>query len=413
MVRALLLALTCAAAASAASYGDYSGVKIPQYGGGEYDMGRDSPPSQPSDDYHGHSPDAPASPDYKYEEEPRVKTERPAKEPDDTDTWRRPGRKQRELVRSAGSDTNMRNKYGLDDDDEEIPKFRTNRRFAKHRPRLKSEIEERVDEIPAPRRQNKYSRDRTDVSDIDRKDYFHIDREYVPDDKNKEFDDDVKFMGDEITKKKDRRRAKSKPVKRPRGTFDDYDDDIPPDRQVKGESDEPLIPRDEMRLHQPAILRKAPGQQVYPPASEDEDEDKADPLKVIPGRFKLKGYNEYDDYYDMKRASNIKNRLPSLLRRTTEKEVVTKTSASVAERELDAALGAKGARRQRKEVTSIPEQPTPITIVAATIPTFAPQAVSPLVNRHWIDFITSKHAERLRISMDHIFLALILNYFLR
>lgn len=72
MVRALLLVLTCAAAASAASYGDYSGVRMPQYGGGaEYDMGRDPPPSQPSDDYQGHSPDAPASPDYKYEEEPR------------------------------------------------------------------------------------------------------------------------------------------------------------------------------------------------------------------------------------------------------------------------------------------------------------------------------------------------------
>lgn len=221
-------------------------------------------------------------------------------------------------MRTAESDTNMRHKYGLDDDDEEIPKFRTKRRFAKHRSRLKSEVEESVDEIPAPRRQNKYSRDRKDVSDIDRKDYFHVDREYVPDDKNKEFDDDEKFVDDESTKKIDRRKPRHKPVKRPRGTFDAYDDEFPAEKQVKGESDaEPKILRDEMRLHQPAILRKAPGQQVYPPASEDEDEVRGDPLKVIPGRFKLKGYNEYDDYYDMKRASNIKNRLPSLLRRIT------------------------------------------------------------------------------------------------
>lgn len=93
--------------------------------------------------------------------------------------------------------------------------------------------------------------------------------------------------------------------------------------------------------------------------------------------------------------------------------MVTKTSASVAERELEAALGAKGARRQRKEVTAAPQQPTPITIVAGTVPTFAPQAVPPLVNRHWIDFITSKNAEKQSISMYLIFLALILNYFLR
>lgn len=73
MACSLLLALTCVAAASAASYIDY-GVKMPQYGGSaDYESGRDPPPSQPSDDYHSNSPDAPASLDYKYEEEPRSK----------------------------------------------------------------------------------------------------------------------------------------------------------------------------------------------------------------------------------------------------------------------------------------------------------------------------------------------------
>lgn len=71
MARALLLALTCAAAASAARYVDYSGVKMPAYGGGDYEAPRDAAVAPPSDDYHGHSPDAPASLDYKYEEEPR------------------------------------------------------------------------------------------------------------------------------------------------------------------------------------------------------------------------------------------------------------------------------------------------------------------------------------------------------
>lgn len=69
MARALLLALTCAAAASAARYADYSGVKMPAYGVADYEAPRDV--AAPADDYRGHSPDAPASPDYKYEEEPR------------------------------------------------------------------------------------------------------------------------------------------------------------------------------------------------------------------------------------------------------------------------------------------------------------------------------------------------------
>lgn len=70
MARAWLLALTCAAAASAAHYVDYGGVKMPAYGAGEYDTPRELA-AAPSYDYRGHSPDAPASPDYKYEEAPR------------------------------------------------------------------------------------------------------------------------------------------------------------------------------------------------------------------------------------------------------------------------------------------------------------------------------------------------------
>lgn len=74
--RALLLALTWAAAASAARYVDYSGVKMPAYGASDYDAPRDPAAAPPSADYRGHSPDAPAAPDYKFEEEPRSKFHR-------------------------------------------------------------------------------------------------------------------------------------------------------------------------------------------------------------------------------------------------------------------------------------------------------------------------------------------------
>lgn len=67
MARALLLALAFAVA-SGARYVDYSGVKMPQYGGTvDYEGPRDSP--APPEDYLDR-PDAPVSlADYKYEEE--------------------------------------------------------------------------------------------------------------------------------------------------------------------------------------------------------------------------------------------------------------------------------------------------------------------------------------------------------
>lgn len=83
------------------------------------------------------------------------------------------------------------------------------------------------------------------------------------------------------------------------------------------------------------------------------------------------------------------------------------TGTSVAERELKAALGAIGARRQRKEVTSQPGLPSPLTSIS--IPTFDPQAVPPAVNEHWKHFIAANHTNRQQISMYLTFLVLIIN----
>lgn len=66
MARALLV-LACAACAAAARYGDYAGARMPQYGG-DYDAQPHTHAREP-DDYRGHSPDAPAALDYKYEED--------------------------------------------------------------------------------------------------------------------------------------------------------------------------------------------------------------------------------------------------------------------------------------------------------------------------------------------------------
>ncbi|CAH1647927.1 unnamed protein product [Spodoptera littoralis] len=308
MARALLLALTCAAAASAARYVDYSGVKMPAYGSvaaGDYDAPREGG-APASDDYRGQSPDAPASPDYKYEEEPRIKTEKPMKDSDDSEVWRKPGRKQRGLIRTMDSATaDVIHKF--ERDEEEFPKLRPNHRYAKHRSRLKHEGP-RDEESPS-RRPVKYSRDRKDVvSDIDRKDYFHLDKDDFPDDKSKEFDDDVKFLNEATTRR--RRKPRDRQMKRKSSDLDlAYDDEADVDRRMKGDVD-----KEPPRRTRPPDARPA---DRFRTLVEDEDEDMARGQPA--NKLRPKSYDDYDDYYDMKRVNSIKSKLPSLLRRTTER----------------------------------------------------------------------------------------------
>ncbi|CAH0578356.1 unnamed protein product [Chrysodeixis includens] len=398
MAHAVLLALACAAAASAARYGDYSGVKMPAYGGGvDYETPRELPAAQPSEDYHGHSPDAPASLDYKYEEEPRIKTEKPTKDSEDSDVWRKPGRKQRGLMRQMdGGSVDVANKY--ERDEEEAPKYKTSHRYPKHRSRLKSDMLPRDEESP-PRRPTKYSRDRKDdVSDINRKYYFPVDKEEFADDKSKEFDEDVKFMNEATTrrvmrrKQRDRHSMKRKP----------QDDELEADRRMK-----PEIEGEELRGRQEAQRMR----ERYRPVLDDDDEEKVQPL------LKPKEYEDYEDYYDMKRVYSIKNNLPQLLRRSSDSASRT-TGASVAERELKAALGALGARRTRKEVGEADgatllaapplaplAAPAPRTVLPP--PTFRPAAVAAETNKQWNAFIAANDSQRLQISIYVTFLALI------
>lgn len=68
MAGAMLVALTFATLASGAEYVDYSGVKMPQYGGNaDYEGPRDV--TSTSDDYHEHQPDAPAPLDYEEDDD--------------------------------------------------------------------------------------------------------------------------------------------------------------------------------------------------------------------------------------------------------------------------------------------------------------------------------------------------------
>ncbi|KAJ8737261.1 hypothetical protein PYW07_000532 [Mythimna separata] len=323
MARALLLALACAACASAARYVDYGGVKMPAYGAGDYEAARE-PGAAPSYDYRGHSPDAPASPDYKYEESPRVKTEKPAKDSDEAEGWRKPGRKQRGLLRPPIDKAEEARAHPRGDDDPLAPRAARDR-HAKHRSRLKSDA---ADE-PA-RRPAKYSRDRKDdISDIDNKDYFPVDKDDFSDDKSKEFEEDVKFANVATTRRA-RRKPRDRFMKRKSNDLDmmpayDVDDEL--DRRVK-EGEEELRRRvkegeEELRRTRPPVMegvpqavRARPRERFLPPDDEEDVLQRAMPPGA--GAHKPKPYEDYDDYYDMKRVHSIKSKLPSLMRRTTE-----------------------------------------------------------------------------------------------
>ncbi|KAJ8737440.1 hypothetical protein PYW08_000035 [Mythimna loreyi] len=309
MARALLLALACAACASAARYVDYGGVKMPAYGAADYEAARE-PGAAPSYDYRGHSPDSPASPDYKYEEAPRVKTEKPAKENDEAEVWRKPGRKQRELVRPTDNAADVRAHLHTDEDGP-APRPTRDRR-PKHRSRLKSA----ATDAPA-RRLAKYSRDRKDdVSDIDSKDYFPVDKDDFPDDKSKDFEEDVKFANEATTRRGPRRKPRDRFVKRKSSDLDmGYDSEEELDRRLKAGEAEMSRRTRPPELDVPQATRARARERFLPPDDDEDELQRAQP----PGKQKPKPYEDYDDYYDMKRVHSIKNKLPSLLRRTTER----------------------------------------------------------------------------------------------
>lgn len=198
-------------------------------------------------------------------------------------------------------------------DDEDMPKFRSSHRYPKHRSRLK---DANVDE--PPRRAAKYSRNRKDdVSDIDSKDYFHVYKDDFPDDKSKEFEEEVKFVNEATTRRGPRRKPRDRFVKRKSSDLDIANDDEEQDLRMKIDEAEGMrrTLQPDTRLHPTHAWRGRGSERFRPPLDDEEDE----PPKLHPvGKPKRKHFEDYDEYYDdMKRVNSIKNKLPSLLRRTT------------------------------------------------------------------------------------------------
>lgn len=160
-----------------------------------------------------------------------------------------------------------------------IPKFKSNRRFQKHRPRTKQNIESEH------RKHNDYETQYDNDSEDVKIDYAKKIRE-----NNKvEPEFDFRFT----TQKVIRRKVRDRTISQERKGRDDSDDD----ENVSAKFD------DENLEHRIDGRRRMNVEK--------------DPLKFPKmKKFNLKDYVEDDEYYDMKRVNSIKQKIPELLRRT-------------------------------------------------------------------------------------------------
>ncbi|XP_052752665.1 uncharacterized protein LOC113518666 [Galleria mellonella] len=299
----LIVVLAFVAASVAGDrYSDYSAAKMPQYEGGDYDAPRDSVASAvlESEDYQGHSPDASASPDYKYEGELKEKQIKSSlKEVESEDLWQRPVRQQRSRSLIDNDDYIEIDKLSPED---VIPKLKSRYRYAKHRPRHKSWKSDRDVRI------NNNNRDENEeVNDTESEEFR--DKVDFRRNKNKNLEDNVnyehKVTTNKIIRRKPRRLTAGLRTSRPVHDIEEDIGDILPDRRLK----EDEASDDDFSFDAPP--RNRLGNNRYRPS---DDEDIV--VKLHKNKLKQGSYSEYNDYYDMKRVNNIKNKLPTLLQRT-------------------------------------------------------------------------------------------------
>ncbi|XP_064076466.1 uncharacterized protein LOC135194657 [Vanessa tameamea] len=279
MTKHLVVLLAYVVALEAARYGDYTGVRMPQYNI-EYE---NKEPAPLSDEYSDHSPDAAASFDYKYEEEPQEKIGTT----DEDQLWQKMSKKRKRPLKVP------RDKIEIDESDlDTIPKFKPNHRFPKHRTRIKDLHNEN------DRRLFKYHRSRNDeIEDLDIKDEHKINKYRSKNDNRIDLKNfDFRVTTRRIARRKPRDRTINREV---------LERDDPPDFRVMENEEDPVDnDYDKVKRLQTTMER---------------------PRGPIPGLIKsnLKNLQEYDEYYDMKRVNSIKNKLPSIFRQTKASTIIT------------------------------------------------------------------------------------------
>lgn len=166
----------------------------------------------------------------------------------------------------------------LNPNDNLMPKFRSNRRFRKHRPKSKQRI------ASESKRFSNYERQ---YDDIDINNDFSKKQK---DDIEVESDLDFKYTTQKII----RRKVRDRTLSQERIESIESDDDF--ERKIEEENIE-------RRANGP---RSGSAGRIRAPIPESR-------------KFNLKNYAQDDEYFDMKRVNNLKHKLPELLRRTTGK----------------------------------------------------------------------------------------------
>ncbi|RVE51473.1 hypothetical protein evm_003874 [Chilo suppressalis] len=386
VVVAYLLATALLARVYGARYGSDYSLHMPAYGD-------DEQPSIDRDEYRAHSPD------YKYEEDFKGKTEQPAGgQINEAESWRRSIRKQRRKV-DDDFILNDEEKYEPDDD---IHKAKSVIRFTKHRPRYKSHKFDENDD--SPRFLKRRVRDRSNiVPELS-------DEREIRDDKDNFLDESKSLVN---KNKQFTYRTKSvRARRRPRDRLERHrpsDDDEIEMREMGKERNLDIWPQldqdkeiaEQRRLDFEGVTRPrllAPIRPLEPPSGDEEPAL----VRSFQGKNQERSqYNDnYSDYYDMKRAMNVKNKLPSM-RRTQDAETKWTTPSSVAERELSALLGSHRQRKDTMDVATIdanvirePSSSNPSSQGASSkLPaTFPPHALDPRLDAPWNEFIATNSA---------------------
>lgn len=297
MVFVLLAALVGAAyvgIARCTQYNDYAAAKMPQYGSDEYrESARDHAPI--IDDYQDRSLEAPASPDYKYEEDLNLKSSKVNNEEQRRITTKRTPRYRR-------PETNL-HLTGSNYHDVDKPKLKqTLRRHAKWR-NIDGSV--KMNKIPL-------SGGRIRSNDI-------IDRE--DDNVNEElhqsrYNEAKKYKS--TAEKVIRRKPRDRSISSTEADTEDLDDDDEDEGKNEGDdakdgeyvaAEDSPVPKERFS----ESLERNDENAERPPSLRMDDDIIA---RLEAGKLEQKAEGEYQDYYDMKRVNNIKKKITVLYRRT-------------------------------------------------------------------------------------------------
>lgn len=228
-------------------------------------------------------------------------------ESNDVVKWNKLDRKHRELLRPP-------EKNDLVDSyipqTETATKLKANRCFSKHRSRLKRRHFYKDGEVsPQWSVKNVHAKK---YKSGNMKDDFNIDEYQARDVEQEDLDmDNESYRQREVTERVVRRRPRDKLFSRIRPNIETPNDDIGLDSKIKRERRVNLynLPDDENHDRQ---------RRPYRPIQEDEENQELG----VSDKQPEKAYEDYGDYYDMKRVHNIKSKLPKLLRRPTGKPLI-------------------------------------------------------------------------------------------